>query len=82
MYKYILGIDGMRCGMCESHVADVIRKNIVAKKIKASHIKKLVVVISSNQYTLEDFKKFINPTGYKVTSFKIEEAVKSLFGWK
>ena len=27
MKKIILKIDGMRCGMCETHVCDFIRKN-------------------------------------------------------
>ena len=39
MNKYVLGIDGMSCGMCEAHVQDVIRRNIDVKKVKASHLK-------------------------------------------
>ena len=37
MNKYILGIDGMKCGMCEMHVQDAITKNIKVKKAKANH---------------------------------------------
>ena len=29
MYKYLLHIDGMMCGMCEAHVNDLIRKDCV-----------------------------------------------------
>lgn len=32
MVKTIVGIDGMMCGMCESHVNDVIRKSFDVKK--------------------------------------------------
>ena len=43
MNKYILGIDGMRCGMCELHVEEAISKNINVKKVKANRYKKEVV---------------------------------------
>ena len=29
-----------------------------------------------------EFKKIIDQTGYIITSYKKEEAVKKLFGWK
>lgn len=32
MIKTTLKIDGMMCGMCESHMNDVIRKNFKVKK--------------------------------------------------
>ena len=32
MVKITLKIDGMACGMCESHVNDTIRKNFAVKK--------------------------------------------------
>ena len=82
MNKYILGIDGMRCGMCEAHVEETIRKNINVKKIKASHIKNNVIVITEENLTEDDFKKILDPTGYKVTSFERTVAVKTLFSWR
>ena len=82
MNKYILGIKGMRCGMCEMHVEDAIRKNINAKKAKASHLKNSLIVITELELTLDDFHKLLAQTGYEITSFKKDEAVKSLFGWK
>ena len=33
MYKYLLHIDGMMCGMCEAHVNDLIRKHLKVKKL-------------------------------------------------
>ena len=33
MYKTIAKVDGMRCGMCESHVNDVVRRNFDVKKV-------------------------------------------------
>ena len=82
MNKYILGIDGMRCGMCEMHVEETISKNIKVKKIKASHLRNNVIVISEENLFVDDFKKILDPTGYKVTSFERSIAVKKLFGWK
>jgi copper chaperone CopZ len=82
MNKYVLGIDGMGCGSCEAHVQDVIRRNIKAKSIKASHVKNNLVVISEEVLSIEDFKKILDPTGYLVTSFEKTEAVKKLFGWR
>ena len=33
MLKTVLKIDGMMCGMCESHMNDLIRKNCKVKKV-------------------------------------------------
>ena len=82
MNKYILGIDGMACGMCEMHVEDAISKNIKAKKVKASHIKNNVVVITEENLGEEDFKRMLDPTGYRITSFERTVAVKKLFWWR
>ena len=82
MNKYVLGIDGMSCGMCEAHVQDVIRRNIDVKKVKASHLKKNVEIITEKELDESEFKKIIDQTGYIITSYKKEEAVKKLLGWK
>lgn len=37
MRKITAHIDGMQCGMCESHVNDLVRKNFKVKKVKSSH---------------------------------------------
>lgn len=82
MNKYILGIDGMRCGMCEVHVEDKLRRAIKLKKVNASHIKNNVVVISELDLNEEDFKNILDKTGYIITSFKKTFAEKKLFGWR
>ena len=33
MLKITLGVDGMMCGMCESHVNDAVRKAFPVKKV-------------------------------------------------
>ena len=36
-YKEItIPVEGMKCGMCEAHVNDIIRKNFNIKSVKAS----------------------------------------------
>ena len=82
MNKYILGIDGMACGMCEMHVEDKLRKAIKLKKVNASHIKNNVIVITELELTEEDFKKILDPTGYRITSYNKTVAVKKFFRWR
>ncbi len=82
MNKYVLGIDGMGCGSCEAHVQDLIRRNFDVKKVKASHIKNNLIVIAETGLSEKDFKDVLDPTGYRVTSFEVTEAVKGLFGWR
>lgn len=82
MNKYIVGIDGMGCGSCEMHVEETLRKTIHAKRIKASHIKNHVIVITEENFAQEDFKRILDPTGYRVTSFERAVAVKHFFGWR
>ena len=82
MNKYIIGIDGMRCGMCEMHVEEAISKSINVKKVKASRFKKQVLVFTELNLGKEDFEFILNPTGYRLTSFVREVAIKKLFGWR
>lgn len=82
MNKYILGIDGMACGMCEMHVEDKLRKAIKLKKVNASHIKNNVIVITELELSEEDFKKILDPTGYRITSYNKTVAVKKFFRWR
>ena len=37
MYETKVKIDGMMCGMCESHINDAIRNAFAVKKVSASH---------------------------------------------
>jgi len=46
MVKTTLKIDGMMCGMCESHVNDAIRNAFPVKKVTSSHSKGETVIIS------------------------------------
>ena len=81
MKKITLKIDGMMCGMCESHVNDCIRRSFNVKKVKSSHIKNETVIITENEIDEEDLKNAIEKTGYKVMSVHTEDyKKKGLFG--
>ena len=47
MTRTVVGIDGMACSMCESHVNDTVRRNFPVKSVKASHKKKQAEIISA-----------------------------------
>ena len=49
MVKTVLKIDGMMCGMCESHMNDLIRNHCKVKKVSSSAKKGETVVISEEK---------------------------------
>jgi len=82
MYKTTLKIDGMMCGMCEAHIADVIRKTIPdAKKVAASHAKGQATFLSENEPPKDELIQAIAATGYTCLTIDSETYVKKgLFG--
>ena len=82
MNKVTLKIDGMACPMCESHIADAIRKTYSeAKEVRASHTKKEASFIIDNEVDLSMIKDAIDKTGCKYIDGKIEPyEKKKLFG--
>ena len=57
MIKTTIGIDGMMCGMCESHINDVIRREFKVKKVSSSHTKGIAEIISENEIDEEKIKQ-------------------------
>ena len=81
MIETIVKIDGMMCGMCESHICDHIRKNFNVKKVSASHSKGQAVILSDEAIPTELLKEKINETGYTVTDAQSKPYEKEkLFG--
>ena len=72
MTKTVLKIDGMMCGMCESHINDVIRKNLNIKKVNSSHSKGITEIIVNEDISDEKINEVMLPTGYRVLSIKRE----------
>lgn len=79
MIKTTLTIDGMMCGMCESHMNDVIRKNFTVKKVNSSHKKGETEIVSEEALDEEKIKSAVKEIGYEVTSVKTEEYKKKKF---
>ena len=46
MWKYTVQVNGMMCGMCESHVNDAVRKVFPVKKVASSRGKNETTVIA------------------------------------
>lgn len=81
MNKVTVQIDGMACGMCESHINDVVRKAFNVKKVTSSFKKGETVIISDDEITEAKLRAAIEPTGYGVISVKTEPyEKKGLFG--
>ena len=66
MVKTIVGVDGMMCGMCESHVNEAVRKAFPkAKKVTSSHSKGQTVIRSQEALDQAQLRQVIDATGYK-----------------
>ena len=63
MTKTTLKIDGMMCGMCESHVNDAIRQAFKVKKVNSSHSKGECEIISEEPLDEAKLQEVMEPTG-------------------
>lgn len=70
MVETVVKIDGMMCGMCESHICEHIRRNFKVRKVSASHRTGQVVVLSEEPLSIELLKEKINEIGYTVLDVK------------
>ena len=83
MTKYTLVVDGMMCGMCESHVNDAVRKAFPVKKVTSSHSRKQTVVVAEEPIDEARLRQVIDATGYTVQSVSHEPyEKKGLFSWE
>lgn len=72
MYKITVNVDGMMCGMCETHVNDAIRKAFPVKKVTSSHSKGQTVILTQQDISEEQIRGAIAPTGYEVKGITTE----------
>ena len=66
MEQIIAKIDGMMCGMCESHMNDMVRNNFKVKKVTSSHAKKETVIVAEEGFDDAKFTEEVEKLGYKV----------------
>ena len=79
MVKTILDIDGMMCGMCESHMNDAIRNAFEVEKVTSSHTKGTTEIISKEPLSREALTEAVEKTGYKILEINEEEYTKKKF---
>ena len=84
MIRYTLEVEGMQCGMCESHVNDAIRRAFHVKKVESSHGKNQTMILTEEPLDEAALRRTIDSTGYTVRSVKMEPYEnKGLFSsWK
>ena len=77
MIKTTIKIDGMMCGMCESHVSDAIRKAVPSvKKVKTSRAKKEATFLTEEDIDPQVMEKVIKDIGYEFLGINSEPYVK------
>ena len=72
MVKITAQVEGMRCGMCEAHVNEVVRRAFPVQKVTSSHARGQTVILAERDIADEELKKVIRDTGYEVTSIMRE----------
>ena len=68
MNKITVKIDGMMCGMCETHVNDAVRRVFPVKKVTSSHAKGETVILTDTDIDEAALREAIDATGYRVLS--------------
>lgn len=81
MKKVTLKIDGMRCGMCETHINNIVRTNLVkVKKVKSNHHNGEATFVVGDDVNYQSVIDGITKDGYRVLEQKDEPYVEfSLF---
>ena len=83
MIRTTLSIDGMMCGMCETHINDALRRALPVKKVSSSHRKGEAVILSEAALDEQELRRAIDATGYRLLEVHSEPYTKkgfSLFG--
>ncbi len=82
MNQITVKIDGMMCGMCESHINDAVRRAFPAKKVTSSHTKGETVILTEETIDEASLRAVIDATGYRVLSVESRPyEKKGLFGF-
>lgn len=83
MQQYTLKIDGMMCGMCESHVNESIRNAFSVKKVTSSQAKGETIILTEKDLDEKKLKETIDKTGYQLLSISQSpyEKKKGLFSF-
>ncbi|MDE5892635.1 MAG: copper resistance protein CopZ [Acetatifactor sp.] len=72
MYQYIIGVEGMACGMCEAHVNEAVRNAFRVKKVTSSHTRKQTIILTEQEISEQELKNVVAGTGYEAVSVSRE----------
>lgn len=72
MVKITIGVEGMACGMCETHVNEAVRNAFRVKKVTSSHGKKQTIILAEQNIPAEELKNVITKAGYEAVSINSE----------
>lgn len=79
MIEISMKVDGMQCGMCESHVNDAVRKSAKVKKVASSHVANSTVVVAEDDVDVNVIKQGIEKEGYVVSDVEVKPYKKKGF---
>ena len=74
MVEIRLKIDGMMCGMCESHINDCIRSHFPVKKVSSSPRKGETVILAETAPDETALREVIAQTGYELKDIQVQPA--------
>ena len=69
MQKITIQVEGMACGMCETHVNDAVRKAFPIKKVTSSHKKKETVIFAETDIDEAALRSVVEAAGYSCPVF-------------
>ena len=72
MWRYTIHVDGMMCGMCESHVNDAVRKAFPVKKVASSRSKSETTVLAERELDEGTLRAAVSAAGYEVGEIRKE----------
>lgn len=82
MFITEIGIDGMMCGQCESHVCALLRIIDGALVVKASHLKNEAVLYSPKPVGKGEVEKALDGSGYRILSFSQDQSEKEPLSYR
>jgi copper chaperone CopZ len=68
MLQITLNVDGMMCGMCESHINNAVRGAFHVRKVTSSHTKGQTVIITEKDIDDNRLREVIGQTGYELST--------------
>ena len=72
MFKTTMKVEGMMCGMCESHVNDAVRKAFPVKRVASSRSKSETTVLAERELDEGALRAAVSAAGYEVGEIRKE----------